>query len=97
MLTEEVGDIGFMTDVGVPNENGCGLADVQDQHGNNYIAGEVSNGSPLTDAEWESGILLVFRQKFHIPYEALLFISSAIHDYYHKQAEVIQVNNYLNC
>ncbi|KZS09152.1 Uncharacterized protein APZ42_026649 [Daphnia magna] len=32
VLTEKVGDIGFMTDVGVPNENGCGLADVKEQH-----------------------------------------------------------------
>ncbi|KAK4006707.1 hypothetical protein OUZ56_011866 [Daphnia magna] len=59
VLMEEVCDVGFVTDVGVPNENGCGLADLQEQHGNNYIAGEVSNGSPMTDAEWEYGIFRI--------------------------------------
>jgi hypothetical protein len=40
---------------------------------------------------WEAGILLVLRQKFYLPFEALLFVSDAIHDNYQKSVTTIHV------
>ena len=46
---------------------------------------------------WEAGILLVLRQQFYLPFEALLFVSDAIHENYQKSVATIHVMISINC
>ncbi len=48
--------------------------------------------NPVSHLEWEAGILLVLRNKFYLPFEALLYVSDAIHDSYHAGVQTIHVN-----
>ena len=40
---------------------------------------------------WEAGILLLLRQRYYLPFDALLQISSAIHEHYEMKLALIQV------
>jgi hypothetical protein len=48
--------------------------------------------NPVSHLEWEAGILLVLRNKFYLPFEALLYVSDAIHDSYQASVQTIHVN-----
>lgn len=37
---------------------------------------------PLSSLEWEAGVLLMLRQKFFLPFEALFIVSKAIRDFH---------------
>lgn len=47
--------------------------------------------SDLNEKEWEAGILLVLRQKYFLPFDALMMVSSAMHDFYERRVLKIQV------
>ena len=47
--------------------------------------------SDLNEKDWEAGILLMLRQKYFLPFDALIVVSNAIHDFYERRIVVIQV------
>lgn len=53
----------------------------------------ASNYQPaaLSNLEWEAGVLLELRQKFFLPFEALLLVSTAIHNFYNQRVLIVQV------
>ncbi len=48
--------------------------------------------NPVSHLEWEAGILLMLRNKFYLPFEALLYVSDAIHDSYQASVQTIYLN-----
>jgi hypothetical protein len=40
---------------------------------------------------WEAGILLLLRQRYFLPFDALLEVSSAIHEYYEMKLDILRV------
>lgn len=40
---------------------------------------------------WEAGILLLLRQRYYLPFDALMEVSSAIHEHYEMKLAIIQV------
>lgn len=47
--------------------------------------------SDLSEKDWEAGILLMLRQKYFLPFDALIVVSNANHDFYERRIVVIQV------
>lgn len=43
------------------------------------------------DASWESGLLLTLRERHFLTYEALMFVSSAMHEHSERHANDIKV------
>ncbi|EFX78572.1 hypothetical protein DAPPUDRAFT_320179 [Daphnia pulex] len=66
--------------------DGDGLEPELDASGTETEICNITEPTATSDSQlvWEAGILLVLRQKFYLPFEALLFVSDAIHDNYQK-------------
>lgn len=47
--------------------------------------------SPVSEAVLQSGILLALRQKFFLPFEALLFIKTSFDEVSERKIEELQV------
>ena len=45
----------------------------------------------LTDREWEAGVLLMLRQKHNLPFDALMYVSTSMHDLNERRILTIQV------
>lgn len=72
---------------------GDGLEPELDASGTETEICNIEEPTAKSDSQlvWEAGILLVLRQKFYLPFEALLFVSDAIHDNYQKSVTTIHV------
>ncbi|KAK4007438.1 hypothetical protein OUZ56_012595 [Daphnia magna] len=70
---------------------GDGLEPELDASGTETEICNIEEPTAKSDSQlvWEAGILLVLRQKFYLPFEALLFVSDAIHDNYQKSVTTI--------
>ncbi len=51
----------------------------------------IWNPTSVTDVEWEVAALLRLRQKFYLPFEALLCVSDAIHQHHDKKLQQVKV------
>nr|SVE76079.1 EOG090X0FP3 [Daphnia hispanica] len=87
LSTEKVSSarVDFVPDLAVPYEDCNAMQSNLQQLDGNQKNGPAFKMVPLSNVEWEAGILLLLRQKFHIPFEALIVISSAIHDSFIQQ------------
>lgn len=72
---------------------GDGLEPELDASGTETEICNIEEPTAKSDSQlvWEAGILLVLRQKFYLPFEALLFVSDAIHDNYQNSVTTIHV------
>ena len=59
------------------------------------IKNSAGNFSELE--RWETGILLLLRQRYYLLFRALLEVSSAIHEHYEMKLALIQVVMYYGC
>ncbi len=48
----------------------------------------------LNEREWEAGVLLMLRQKHFLPFDALMVVSTAMHDFYERRISTIQVRSF---
>ncbi len=78
-----------------PPHNDCDLSFDGDLYAerfkNNPIPETVFNQVAMVNAEWQAAFLLKLRQKYFLPFDALLCVSDLMNEYSERRIQEIQV------